>query len=137
MMSLLPTLNLKTVAEKHKHLIDFWDDVYGFKMQCMKSEVVREATIDTVDSDKVITTTSLLNDIDLYTCKTTAVDFTSNFQLTITKDGYLTAFVGYFDTFFDLDNPVSFSTGPNSTRTHWQQTVFHLRNIREVKQGMQ
>lgn len=104
-------------------------------MQCMKSEVVKEANIDTVDGGKVITTTVALNEIDLYTCKSTAVDFTSPFQLTVTEDGYLTAFVGYFDTFFDLNNPVSFSTAPTSAKTHWQQTIFHLRNVREVKQG--
>ena len=40
----------------HKKLIAFWDDVYGFKMSCMRREVVKEASTDVVKEACVLTT---------------------------------------------------------------------------------
>lgn len=113
--------------ETYQKLINFWSDVYGYKMNCMKSEVIREASIDIANPTHLITTPSLLCEIDLNTCTTNAVNFSSEFQLNVLRDGNLTFLVGYFDTFFDLPNSVSFSTGPNSTPTHWKQTIFYLK----------
>ena len=38
----------------NKH-VTYWDDVYGFKMTCMKACVVREANVAVVNKDSVIT----------------------------------------------------------------------------------
>lgn len=105
-------------------------------MKCMKSEVVKEPNIETIPSDKIITKPCLLNEIDLTTCPTSTVEFSSNFKLEAIRSGTITAFAGYFDTFFDLPNSVSFSTGPHTTKTHWQQTVFYLKNTLEVNEGL-
>ncbi|XP_063617351.1 protein arginine N-methyltransferase 1-like [Cydia splendana] len=137
---LLPNrCNISLVAngdvDTHKKLIDFWSDVYGYKMNCMKSEVVREASVDVVGSKNILSEPCVVKDIDINTCVTDVMDFTSTFKLPITKDGSLTSLVGYFDTFFDLPSKVSFSTGPHTTATHWKQTVFYFRDCKEVKQG--
>jgi len=42
-------------TEIHRQRCAFWDDVYGFRMSCMKSAVVSEAEIAVVDSSKIIT----------------------------------------------------------------------------------
>ncbi|CAH0405096.1 unnamed protein product [Chilo suppressalis] len=137
---LLPNrCNISLVAngdtDTHNKLINFWSDVYGYKMNCMKSEVVREASVDVVSSKHVISDAFVIKEIDIMTCDISVMDFTSEFQLVITKDGHLTSLIGYFDTFFDLPNKVSFSTGPGATPTHWKQTVFYFRDCRAVKQG--
>lgn len=137
---LLPNrCNISLVAngdvETHKKLIEFWSDVYGYKMNCMKSEVVREASIDIVPSKYIISEPCIVKDIDLYTCGIDVVNFTSEFKLPITCDGYVTSLVGYFDTFFELPQKVSFTTGPHETPTHWKQTLFFFRDCKEVKQG--
>ncbi|XP_073942199.1 protein arginine N-methyltransferase 3-like [Choristoneura fumiferana] len=137
---LLPNrCNISLVAngdvDTHKKLIEFWSDVYGYKMNCMKSEVVREASIDIVGSNHTISEPYIVKEIDINTCGTDVMDFESSFKLPVTRDGMLTSLVGYFDTFFDLPNKVSFSTGPHATSTHWKQTVFHFRDCKEVKQG--
>ncbi|KAK4886794.1 hypothetical protein RN001_003065 [Aquatica leii] len=121
--------------DKYNKHISFWNDVYGFSMKCMKNEVVKEPNVETVANEVVITTPSVLVNIDLKTCQTNTVEFSSSFKLIATKTGSVTAFAGYFDTFFDLHNSVSFSTGPHTTRTHWQQTVFYLKTPIEVKEG--
>jgi len=62
-------------------------------------------------------------------------EFTSDFVLEISRDGDLTAVVGWFDTYFELENPVVFSTGPQSTPTHWKQTVFYLSEKLPIVKG--
>ncbi|XP_063913181.1 protein arginine N-methyltransferase 1 isoform X2 [Zophobas morio] len=122
-------------TERYNKLINFWDDVYGFSMKCMKREVLTEAFIETVPETSIITNPVVLSEVDLKTCTVTTCDFSSDFILKATKDGLLTAVVGYFDTFFDLPTSVQFSTGPQAPKTHWQQTVFYLREPIEMKTG--
>lgn len=121
--------------DRYNKLINFWDDVYGFGMKCMRSEVIYEANIEVVPNEKIITNSVILTEIDINTCTTSAPDFSADFKLEAKEDGTLTALIGYFDTFFDLPNAVSFSTGPHATKTHWQQTVFYLYTPIEMKQG--
>lgn len=104
-------------------------------MTCLQHEVVQEATIEVVPPDKIITSACLLTELDLNTCCTNSLDFSSEFKLEAIADGPVTAFVGYFDVFFDLPHPVSFSTGPCVKPTHWKQTVFLLEEPIIVKQG--
>jgi type I protein arginine methyltransferase len=137
---LLPNrCNISLVAngdiDTHKKLIEYWSDVYGYKMNCMKSEVVREASVDIVNSKCILSNAYVIKEIDITSCDINTMDFTSEFKLVVTKDGQLTSLVGYFDTFFDLPNQVSFSTGPDKTPTHWKQTVFYFKDCRDVKQG--
>jgi protein arginine N-methyltransferase 3 len=104
-------------------------------MTSLQRAVVQEATIEVVPPDKVITSTCLLKELDLNTCSTSSLDFSAELKLEATADGSITAFVGYFDVFFDLPYPVSFSTGPHEKSTHWKQTVFLLEEPIPVKQG--
>ncbi|KAB0799400.1 hypothetical protein PPYR_07280 [Photinus pyralis] len=121
--------------DKYDKHISFWNNVYGFSMKCMKSEVVKEPNVETISSDTLITSPFVLTEIDLKTCQTNTVEFSTDFKLQVVKGGILTALGGYFDTFFDLPISVSFSTGPHVTKTHWQQTVFYLKNPRNVSEG--
>ncbi|PSN37657.1 Protein arginine N-methyltransferase 3 [Blattella germanica] len=118
---------------RHAELVGFWNDVYGYRMTCLKNEVIKEATIEVIPEDKIITTACILTELDLYKCTTNSVDFTSNFNFQVTKDGLLTGLVGYFDIFFDLPHPISFSTSPFSQPTHWKQTLFLLEEPVAVK----
>ena len=91
--------------------------------------------METSRPETVVTEPSVIAEIDLKTCTTDTPNFTSNFELKVVKSGELTALAGYFDTFFDLIYPVQFSTGPLSPKTHWQQTLFYLKNVVEVTEG--
>jgi len=46
--------------EMHQQRCAFWDDVYGFRMSCMKSAVISEAEIAVVSSAKLITEPCLI-----------------------------------------------------------------------------
>lgn len=101
----------------------------------MKTEVLKEAFIEVVPANNILTNPVVVTEIDLKTCSVNACIFSKSFKFTALKDGTLTAVAGYFDTFFDLKNQVKFSTGPHVTRTHWQQTVFFLAQPVEMKEG--
>lgn len=122
--------------ERYIDLVDYWSNVYGFKMSCMKEKVVKEPSIEICSAKDIITTVSQIQNFDLYTVDTNCVNFSSPFELKVKKTGSLTAIVGYFDVFFDLDNPIEFSTGPHAQPTHWKQTVFSLSEPISITEGL-
>lgn len=122
-------------VDRYKSVISFWDDVYGLTMKCMKREVLKEPFVEYIPEEKLLTNTQIITEIDLKTCNVNACVFSSKFALTATRDGVLTAIGGYFDTFFDLQHKVEFSTGPTASKTHWQQTLFFLPDCIEMKSG--
>lgn len=42
--------------ELYREHVTYWSDVYGFRMSCMRSEVVKEASLTVVPDDSLITT---------------------------------------------------------------------------------
>merc|ERR1712037_200107 len=103
--------------QRYNNLVGFWTDVYGFKMSCMRGPILGEANVEVVGSEHIVSNT----------------EFSSDFSLEISRTCDLTAIVGYFDTFFELEErPVESSTGPLATPTHWKQTVFYLPEVLPV-----
>ena len=118
-------------------MIGFWDDVYGLKMTSMKPEVLREASIEIVPADKIISPPAVVLNLDLKTCHVQDTEFFTAFTLPVTRDDVLTALVGSFDVSFDLDHAVKLPTSPYDTPTHWKQTVFYLPEPITVRSGRQ
>ncbi|CAL1546977.1 unnamed protein product [Lymnaea stagnalis] len=117
-----------TDTQMRNSKLDFWDDVYGFKMSCMKHSVVDEVHVRLVNKETIVTEPAVIKTIDVMNCKVSDLDFTSTFTLKCQSDAEITALVGYFDTYFDkgCQNKVSFSTGPMVAPTHWEQAVMML-----------
>uniref|UniRef100_A0A7N9DFH2 Protein HTATIP2 n=1 Tax=Macaca fascicularis TaxID=9541 RepID=A0A7N9DFH2_MACFA len=133
------TISLVAVSDVNKHAdrIAFWDDVYGFKMSCMKKAVIPEAVVEVLDPKTLISEPCGIKHIDCHTTSISDLEFSSDFTLKITKTSMCTAIAGYFDIYFEKNchNRVMFSTGPQSTKTHWKQTVFLLEKPFSVKAG--
>ncbi|KAK4050975.1 hypothetical protein OIV83_003104 [Microbotryomycetes sp. JL201] len=131
--------------------IDFWSDVYGFKMETMKEEIYDEALIDIVRGQDIVSNEVSISDIVTQTVTVPELSFSSKFELTATTSTRVHALLGHFDTFFTVDgrkvsadqgvksvqerSEVFFSTGAKATPTHWKQTVFLLREPFDVKAG--
>jgi len=122
------------MAEK----INFWDNVYGFKMSCLKEEAMKEPLVDIVQQNSVVTDSQTIFTIDLYKVKKEDLDFESNFALKVKHDDYIHAFVSFFDCVFTkCHTRVMFTTAPWSEYTHWKQTVFYLDEALMVSKGTQ
>ncbi|XP_012372712.1 protein arginine N-methyltransferase 3 [Octodon degus] len=133
------TISLVAVSDVKEHAdrIAFWDDVYGFNMSCMKKAVIPEAIVEVLDAETLISDPCGIKHIDCHTTSISDLEFSSDFSLKITKTSLCTAIAGYFDIYFEKNcrERVMFSTGPQSTKTHWKQTVFLLEKPFLVKAG--
>lgn len=126
------TLILEGSADK----IGFWSDVYGYRMSAIQREVIKEAIVEAIPSEKIVTSEACISSFNLYTCSVADTNFSSSVELTCNEDTTITSLVGYFDTAFNLPNRVHFSTGPFSTLTHWKQTLFYLPEPISRKKGL-
>ncbi|XP_043938487.1 protein arginine N-methyltransferase 3 isoform X2 [Protopterus annectens] len=123
--------------QRHNDVIGFWEDIYGFKMHCMKAAVIREALVEVLNPDTVISEPSVIKAVDCNTASVSELDFSSDFTLSIREDSTCMAFAGYFDVFFENNctTKVMFSTGPKSIKTHWKQVMFLLQQPIPVTKG--
>ncbi len=116
--------------------IDFWDNVYGFKMSCIKELALLEPLVDFAEAHQVISSPAPILEIDLYTVTKEQLDFQSDFEIILNRTENCHAFLAYFDVSFSKClKPTGFSTSPASERTHWKQVVFYLEDILACKRG--
>jgi len=107
--------------------LDFWEDVYGYKMSCIKKTALTEPLVDVVPETQVISNPCCIFEIDLHTVKVEDLQFQSNFLIKFNRQDFCHALVAYFDvTFSACHVATGFSTSPYNTVTHWKQTVFYL-----------
>ncbi|TVY18115.1 Protein arginine N-methyltransferase 1 [Lachnellula arida] len=118
--------------------IGFWDNVYGFDYSPLKHTALTEPLVDTVEIKAVVTDPTAVLTLDLYTCTTADLAFSSPFTLDCRRSDFVHALIAWFDIDFTAcHKPIRFSTGPHTKYTHWKQTVFYLREVLTVEQGEQ
>ncbi|KAK4702088.1 type I protein arginine methyltransferase, partial [Phenoliferia sp. Uapishka_3] len=130
--------------------INFWNDVYGYDMTSMKSEIYDDAMIEIVRGEDVVSDEVSLMDVVTQTVTVPELSFSTPFTLTATRSSPVNAFLGHFDNFFTTDGrlasakegkkalkdgEVFFTTSAAGTPTHWKQTLFLLREPITVAEG--
>ena len=84
----------------------------------------------------VVTNAVPILSIDIQTCTIDDLSFNSSFKLKPLRNDSIHAFVSYFEcAFTKIDKPLGFSTSPQSTYTHWKQTIFYLKDAAYVQEG--
>lgn len=123
-------------ADYRAEKIDFWENVYGFNMSCIRDIALTEPLVDTVEPQQICTKVCQLKSIDITTVKKEELAFTVPYRIAATRNDYVHAFVVYWDAGFTGGHKEQwFSTGPRSKYTHWRQTVFYLHDFLPVKQN--
>jgi len=113
--------------------IDFWDNVYGFDMSCIKKIAYAEPIIDVVESKAICTSNYQFLSLDLNTVKVSDLSFKKNFSFKCIRTDFMHAFICWFDVEFSrCHKPVTLTTSPASAYTHWKQTVFYLEDVLAV-----
>ena len=120
-----------------KSQLYFWNDVYGFQMSCIKKSAIKEACVQVMPAQSIISEPINVVTYDIRGTKAHQLNYNSKFSLKFTKEGKCSAVVAYFDIRFlkGLKNPTSFSTSPFSPPTHWKQTIFFLEKSISVSKG--
>lgn len=114
-------------AEYRNDKIDFWDNVYGFNMKCIKELAIMEPLVDICDAKQICSNATSVFDIDIYKVTKEELDFESAFEVKLSRDDYVHALVFYFNVEFSKTHgKIKFGTGPRNEYTHWKQTVFYL-----------
>lgn len=107
--------------------VNFWDNVYGYKMSAIKASAMLEPLVDIVPSNQIISDTCCILELDLYSINVSDLDFSSNFELTINRQDFIHGFTAFFDVQFSkCHTPTGFTTAPFGEYTHWKHTVFYL-----------
>merc|ERR1711976_1470 len=114
-------------AEYKQEKIEFWDNVYGFDMSCIRRMAMAEPLVDGVDAEQIVTSTCQFKELDMTTMVKEDASFMADFEVVAKANDYFHALVVYFDIFFGASHkPCGFSTHPSMRHTHWKQTVFYL-----------
>ena len=120
-------------AEYRAKKIGFWDNVYGFSYAPIKKWALLEPLVETCPPDRIITSESIILDLDLNKCKVEDLTLTSKFTLVPSEQIMLHAFVTWFDCLFvGPENTIELSTSPYKKETHWSQSIFYLETPIEV-----
>jgi len=123
-------------SEYKEDKINFWKNVYGFNMQCIRNIAMKEPLVDVVEPHMLVTNAVPILRIDISKVTKADLNFTSQFKLTASRNDYIHAFVAYFDIEFSkCHKPVYFSTGPRARYTHWKQSVFYLEDVLSINQN--
>lgn len=92
--------------------INWWQNVYGFDMSCIRDVALTEPLVDVVDPKQIITNACIIKEIDIATMKPDDLTFSTPFHLNIKRNDYVHAFVTYFNIEFSAcHKKVGFSTG--------------------------
>jgi protein arginine N-methyltransferase 3 len=123
--------------EWYNDTVNFWNDVYGFKMTAMNQNITKDALVTVVIGQELLSDAILLQDIQTKHVTSQRLDFVTKFEILISKPGIVYAFCGWFDTYFEgagIDGNM-FSTSPTTKSTHWMQTLFILNDPLKVEIG--
>ena len=87
-------------AEYKSEKIDFWNNVYGFDMSCIRDVAMMEPLVDTTNAKAMVTPGVPIFTVDLATCTVEDLSFDQAFVLTASRNDYVHGIVGYFDIGF-------------------------------------
>ncbi|KAK2452075.1 putative protein arginine N-methyltransferase [Trifolium repens] len=134
----IASLHITAIEDKDykEDKIEFWNNVYGFDMSCIKKQALMEPLVDTVDQNQIATNSQLLKTMDISKMSAGDCSFTAPFKLVAVRDDFIHALVAYFDvSFTKCHKLMGFSTGPKSRSTHWKQTVLYLEDVLTICEG--
>jgi len=118
--------------------IDYWDNVYGFNMSCIKKIAIREPLVDTVEGKALVTSANRFYTVNLETVKVEDLIFKNPFSIKVSRTDNIHAFIAWFEVEFSkCHKPIIISTSPQSNYTHWKQTVFYIEDVLSATEGEQ
>ncbi|KAK6147761.1 hypothetical protein DH2020_018673 [Rehmannia glutinosa] len=113
-------------ADYKEDKIEFWNNVYGFDMSCIRKQSIAEPLVDTVEQNQIVTNCQLLKTMDISKMEAEDASFTAPFKLVAERDDYIHALVAYFDVSF---------TKTQVTCHSLKQTVLYLEDVLSICQG--
>ncbi|XP_063709884.1 protein arginine N-methyltransferase 3 isoform X2 [Culicoides brevitarsis] len=79
-------------VERHDAFVNFWNNVYDLKMECMQKECLKEVSVETCKPEHVLTEPVVVCNLSLMEVDLDYSNFEYKFSLKVTHSGSLTAF---------------------------------------------
>ena len=90
-------------------------------MSVLTPTVMKEPLVDYVNKDMIMSNSCKILDLDLVHCDKDDVNFSNKYRLEMKYNDKVHGLVGWFDTAFsNLKYPITLSTSPYRTGTHWK-----------------
>ena len=85
------TLDVCVIDDRHykEEMFNFWDNMYGFDMSCIKNLSLAEPLVEYVSRNTVVTNNCKLKEFDIQTGKKEDIAFVSPFHLQIKRNDYV------------------------------------------------
>lgn len=120
-------------AEGSEDRVGWWGDVYGFDMTHCAHLLTKEAQVQEVDQESIVSDRALAHTLDMATATDASLDFSAPFSLCLTADAHVRSFAVSFDVDFRLpagssQTTTTLSTAAQAQPTHWRQTVLWLQS---------
>jgi protein arginine N-methyltransferase 1 len=115
--------------------IEFWDDVYGVDMSCVKPLVLNEPLVDSISHKQVVTDYPPFLELDLKTVTPAQLQFQAGMCLRSGSGQQVRALTVWFECYFSAFGNRRLSTSPFSKTTHWKQTTLYLPRPLQLKEG--
>ncbi|KAI9888459.1 MAG: hypothetical protein M1814_006906 [Vezdaea aestivalis] len=151
------TLRLAPVSDSEymDNTVNFWNDVYGFKMTSMLDKIGEDVIVRSFSPENIAAPSQEFLILPLQTIKSEDLTFKDKpFEFKISQDiDMLDGFAIWFDTFFTRSpdatikpkgvkaeewkekegGEVAFTTGPGGKETHWQQCMMMITHLQSGK----
>ncbi|KAL9879547.1 protein arginine N-methyltransferase 1-B-like [Glossina fuscipes fuscipes] len=114
--------------ERHKNEnIEWWQHVYGFKMNCLREVAIREPRHHHVKVEQLLSKQYPIHMLNLNKATCEDLYIRSKYKLHMQRSGRMDGIVLFFHVYFTKSHTrLAFSTDPWSPLTNWLQTVFFL-----------
>jgi protein arginine N-methyltransferase 1 len=110
-----------------KSIFEFnhWD----INFNCMSKLKYVTPLIEGINDTAVLSSICPIYKIDIYNIKYDDINFSNEFELIISRDGYFQGFFSFFDIeFTKVKNYVRFNTSPFNVFTKYYQCLFYIKN---------
>ena len=129
-------LNICEDPEYRTVNLDYWDSTYDFNFKAMKDLAFSEPVISKLHPSMIVGKEQVISSINIHNCTKDDIFIMKDFLFVADKHIVVDAFVTYFDVRFDdMESKVVLSTSPFNKPTHWQSTIFYLKENVELQKG--
>merc|ERR1712000_196392 len=97
--------------------INWWSNVWGFDMSCIRERAILEPLVDSVDEKNIVTDHCMILSVDLYNVTKEEINYKAAFRLKAERNDHIHALVAYFDCGLPIATSASISPRALTTST--------------------
>ncbi len=120
--------------EYYHSRFEFWDNVYGYKMETMKEMYYNETCHDYIEKENIISDKCKFHTVDILSVQKEDLNFIVPYNLKFKQSANFNSFTIWIETSFShLHLPLKINYGPYNERSSYYPLIFYLKREVHVK----